>query len=124
MHVELTLSSRVYNINFGSFAKMECEGCGAMIRKRLPSDGSSVKAKCPHCNVAEYQLETEPDNSVKWTALAETIPCPTAGCSHQTQIWLSEVKPGAWWKCPSCAAEVKIGLTVFADGTTAKGDTS
>lgn len=110
--VERALSSRIYNINFGSFSTMTCEECGSIVRKRIPIDSQSVEAQCFQCQ-ATYLLVPEPGNKVKWIPQMESVQCPTTGCMQLTHIWKSEVKAGSHWTCGGCGHRVGIGLTVF-----------
>lgn len=112
--LEAVLSSPIFNVNFGSFATIQCMDpeCNHTIRKRIPHKTELVNAKCFDCG-AEYQIRASEDGKCVWEPMQETVACPTESCEHTFAMWKHEVKPGSHWRCPKCFRQYQIGLAIF-----------
>lgn len=113
--IEATLVSPIWNINFGNFAEIACGRCSALIRKRLPGDGSSVIAKCFQCG-ASYDVVEEDAGKVRWIPQEQELNCLVPACVGRFVIWDSDVEEGAKVRCPTCSALhfVRLYLTLEA----------
>lgn len=105
------LASPVFNITFGNFAKMPCAECGALIRKRLPQNFTSLEAKCFECQ-ASYTLEPSDQDGVLWKPHQEKVSCVKPGCGAMVVFWRHELVPGRFWVCRACSSKNRICLGI------------
>jgi hypothetical protein len=112
--LEAVLSSRVFNINFGSFTSVQCMNtdCGKTIRKRHPHGVDVVVAKCFDCE-AEYEITLEPNGQWQWKPLIQEVPCSTESCDEVFKLWNHEVKAGSNWRCRGCNRKFQLGLAIL-----------
>lgn len=112
--LEAVLSSRVFNINFGSFTTIQCinTDCGKTIRKRHPHGVDVVAAKCFECE-AEYEITLEPNGQWQWKPLIQEVSCSTESCDEVFKLWNHEVKSGSHWRCRGCNRKFQLGLAIF-----------
>lgn len=110
--VKAVLASPIFNTNFGVFTSIECMNpdCKQMVRRRIPSSNSSLKATCLHCNLA-YEVKIDGDQCT-WGVDLEKIPCPNSSCEEVFGISRSDLKPGSYFSCRSCGKryEFNFGL--------------
>lgn len=107
--IEKALSSTV-RTNLGNFGSFDCLKCSTRVRRRLGLKGTSVEAECygpqngTGCG-ATYTVTRQPDDTVDVLPNKSNFGCTTEGCGHAFDVWTSDVKEGASWTCPACAAE-------------------
>jgi hypothetical protein len=109
--VDQVLSSRVFNVTLGSFAKMKCMKCGNPIRKRMPHGQQEVQAECYECK-ATYTVSDEGDGKVLWTPHQHELKCANPDCQGKIIVWSQELEPGANWECKACKGNNRLVLTI------------
>ena len=110
-YVDRVLKSPVFNINFGTFAAIDCKRCGQIIRCRMPHSGGIARAVCREC-LAPYDVEKVGDNAVQWKPLQLAVPCANADCGTTGYLWSDDLKPGLVWTCAACEHRNEIVLSV------------
>jgi len=115
--LEAALASPIYNITLGSFAQIECMGCGKPVRKRISAASGFVEAKCFECG-ADYRLTRVGDGKVNWEPQQISVSCSTQACGHAFAIWRHKIERGAHWQCPRCEARYRFDLAIFKDEST------
>jgi hypothetical protein len=110
-YIEKVLASPVWNATFGNFASMQCENCGATIRKRIPHGQEKLTAKCFECP-ATYTVTDAGKGKVYWKLDMVDVPCGNKECGHVIHILPAELKPGSTWTCAACSGTNVIALSV------------
>jgi hypothetical protein len=114
--MEKVLSSRVFNVTLGRFARLdECmnEACKRPIRKRMPHGKTEIEVECFECKAA-YTITSMPSNNVVFKPKMTLVRCATDGCSERFPLWPHEIKPGTQWRCKSCGARNTISLGIYS----------
>jgi hypothetical protein len=116
--VENVLSSRVWNVTFGSIVTLDqCvnEDCKKPIRRRMPTGKNTLTAQCFECK-AEYTITSTPDGAL-WKPNLIDVLCETPGCPEKMVLWPHEFQPGTHWHCRGCAAHhgITLGVTKLED---------
>lgn len=107
--IEKALCSTV-RTNLGHFQSFDCGRCSIRVRRRLGVRGTSVEAECygpqngAGCG-ARYTVFRHLDDTVEVVPHKSSFGCTTEDCGHIFDVWTSDVKEGASWTCPACAAE-------------------
>ena len=114
--LEVVLSSRVFNINFGSFTSIECmnSDCGKPIRKRHPHGVEVLAAKCYECD-ADYEITADSSGQWIWRPMVEEVSCPSESCGEVIKLWKHEIKSGSHWRCQGCKNKFHLGLAIFQE---------
>jgi hypothetical protein len=110
-YVDRVLKSPIFNINFGTFATIDCKRCGHIIHWRMPRSGGIAHAVCRECS-ASYDVKKVGDNEVQWKPLQLTVPCANVECGTTGYLWNDDVKPGMVWTCAVCERRNEIVLSV------------
>lgn len=114
--LDAVLSSRVFNINFGSFTSIACmnSDCGKPIRKRHPHGVEILAAKCYECD-ADYEIAADSSGQWIWRPMVEEVSCPTESCGEVFKLWKHEIKSGSHWRCRGCNNKFRLGLAIFPE---------
>lgn len=114
--LDAVLASPVFNINFGTFTTFNCmnEDCAKTVRKRLPRGQTEVPAVCFECG-AEHVVQVESTGTHTVRPVVQDVSCANPECGHGLKLFRYEIRAGAYWECPECGTQCRIGLTVFAD---------
>ncbi|MEI3807599.1 hypothetical protein V6R85_24055 [Agrobacterium sp. CCNWLW32] len=110
-YVGKALASAVWNITLGSFATMECENCGAKIRRRMPHGQKTVSAACFECE-ATYTITDRGNGKVEWKMDMVDVRCGNPDCDKVIHILKKELKPGSHWVCEVCHGKNVIALAI------------
>ncbi|MES0174441.1 hypothetical protein [Mesorhizobium sp. M0006] len=110
-YVEKVLASPVLNATFGNFATIECQNCGATLRKRIPHGVHDVRAQCFVCP-ATYTITDAGDGQVAWQLDMVDVSCADKNCDQVIHILRSELKAGSAWECPGCQGRNTLMLAV------------
>lgn len=115
-------SSRIFNVDFKSVAKIHCNRCNKEIARRIPPKQDSLVAKCIHCP-ATYTLTIGDGNEVQWAPRLDEVECANPSCNTKSAIWEREQKLGSWWKCHGCGGRNKLvfGIEHFQEGGSKSG---
>lgn len=107
--VDKSLSSPIFNITLGSFARFQCSRCERPIRKRLSHDTTEITAECFECR-ATYALSTLANGKVEIQAKRQELKCGGEGCAGVATMWDADTQPGRYWKCAMCGGRNVIAL--------------
>lgn len=111
------LSSKIFNADFKSFAKISCNRCEKEIVRRLPPKQDTLIAKCIHCP-ATYTVTVGESNDVRWQPRTHEVECGNSSCATRTTIWERELKLGSWWRCRGCGGKNTLGFGIdFVDAS-------
>jgi len=116
--VKDVLSSPVFNVTLGSFATIDCEGCGKPIRKRVPHGKCEVQAECYECH-ASYTILDKGDGQVEWQPHQHEVDCAGNDCQNKIVVWRHEMEIGRCWTCPACEGRntFSLGILFEPNGT-------
>jgi hypothetical protein len=119
------LSSKVFNINFGTFSSIACMNpdCGKPVRRRIPPGQSALSAACLDCGM-DYELSVAMDGQCVWRPVLEEIPCPGPSCEVVFKVPPGELKAGRRLVCHGCRGRFQIGLAVFSDDASTASEAS
>jgi hypothetical protein len=111
--LELALSSKVWNSTLANRGTIDCENCGSVINRRLPTNKSERIVECWSCP-ASYTMTEISGNRVRFEARQLVINCPTESCEEVHYIWERDFKRGQYWNCQSCHSNftIELGLVV------------
>ena len=114
--LDAVLASPVFNINFGTFTTFNCmnEDCGKTVRKRLPGGQAEVPVVCFECG-AEHVVQVEPTGTHTVRPVVQDVSCANPECGHALKLFRHQIRAGAYWKCPECGTQCRVGFAVFAD---------
>ncbi len=110
-YVEKVLASPVWNITLGSFATIDCQNCGAKIRKRMPNGQETVSAACFQCE-ATYTVTDRGNGKVEWKMDMVDVRCGNRDCDKVIHILKKELKAGSCWVCETCKGRNTLTLAI------------
>ncbi|MET0397069.1 MAG: hypothetical protein ABW277_09625 [Longimicrobiaceae bacterium] len=105
------LSSPIFNVTLGVFAKMNCFRCERLIRKRV-RDGQETTAECFDCH-GTYSLVPVENGQIEWRPKGQEVHCPADGCNGTAFLWEADIQVGKHWKCKSCGGQNDLVLGVI-----------
>lgn len=109
--VDAALSSPIFNVTLGAFARVNCFRCNLPIRKRLPNGAAELDAECFECH-ATYSVVPLENGQVEWRARRQEVSCARDGCTGATYLWDADLQAGRFWKCGACGGRNVIVLTL------------
>lgn len=115
-YVNGVLSSPIFNITLGNFARLDCMECGTPIRKRIPSDMQEFSAECYSCK-ATYTIRNNRNGEVDWELHQHEIECANPNCHKKIVVLRHELEVGRQWECPSCNGKNTLVLAVNHEKT-------
>lgn len=111
--VQAVLSSKVFNVTLGNFAKIDCVECGKPIRKRIPFEQPDVQVKCYQENCpASYTLVDKKNDQVEFKPNQQEVECANSNCEHKYIVWHQEMEVGRFWTCPNCKGRNTFALKI------------
>lgn len=119
--IEKAIASPIWNLTFGIFSKIQCQYCGAVVRKRIPHGEDKVSATCFECS-ATYTITDASDGKMEWHLEYEEVRCGNHSCDHVILIPKGKLGLGAAWECPACKGRNSLSLCVAFEGHAADGD--
>jgi hypothetical protein len=108
--IEVTLSSPIWNANFGRFSELECMRCGHLVRKRIIGS-TDTTARCFECD-ATYEITQVSPEQLNWKIIQRTVSCLADGCGNTFSLVESDIKAGNSVTCGQCGANHDIDLMI------------
>lgn len=99
--LDAVLSSPIFNVTLGAFARFECFRCQRQIRKRLSREADQISAECFECG-ATYAVTTLAADDLEIRPKRQEVKCAGGGCTGTTNLWESDLQAGKFWKCDMC----------------------
>lgn len=114
--VDKSLSSPIFNITLGEFARFECDRCQQVVRKRLSRDNASMIAECFQCN-ATYTLSMQTNGKVEIRPNRQDLKCGLDSCVGEIHLWEADLKTGTYWRCDVCGGRNVITLAQYYEAS-------
>lgn len=105
------LSSPIFNVLMGNFAKLECFQCKKLIRKRIPEQKDEVVAECFECQ-ASYTIISKKNGQVEWIPNQHELECANNKCKLKIFVWNYEIERGNAWVCTKCKGRNALTLYI------------
>lgn len=99
--IDKILASRMFKLNMNQHTIIECDRCGAEIKRRMSRGVEERKVGCANCG-AGYLIKPNDSGSYNWFLLKHEVTCPNEKCGEVDDVWISDISAGEFWTCPSC----------------------
>jgi hypothetical protein len=107
--IDAVLSSPIFNVTLGEFARFVCARCERPIRKRLSRDEDELTAECFECH-ATYNVARLPSGQYRVEPKRHEVSCAAERCVGTITLWEADLQVGKYWMCGACGGRNVVAL--------------